>query len=184
MNFYIFDKLFDDTTIIIHFKREIYIVDDFRVNALLKINIIKFEKTVFDFEFRIFTLRNCDNLQTFMNIVFKNHRIIRVVRFVIFVIISSHICMTIFIKIRDNRLSKNRDYNFDFKQNFQILKSKFFFFNHIINVQIIVIQIRNVNNKSYILFKNIKINMLRNYEKKKMLQCVIEKSSFNCRIIA
>ena len=61
-DFYIFDKLFDDTSIIIHFKREIHIVDDFRINVLLKINIINFEKIVFDFELHVFILRNCDDL--------------------------------------------------------------------------------------------------------------------------
>ena len=166
LNFYILEKLFDDSTIIAHFRREIHIVDDFRVNVLLEVNIINFEKVVFDFDFRIITLRDCDDLQTSMNIVFKNFRIIRVVRSIDFLIISIHICMTVLVKIRECNLSKDRDYNFEFKQNFQVLNSEKNFFNHITDVQIIVVQIRNVNNKSYILFKNVKINMLRNYEEK------------------
>ena len=127
LNFYIFEKLFDNFAVITHFRREIYIVDDFRINVLLKINIVNFEKVVFDFDFRMITLRNRDDLQTSMNIVFKNHRIIRVVRSIDFIIISIHICMTVFVKIRECNLSKNRDYNFEFKQNFQILNSNSFF---------------------------------------------------------
>ena len=85
------------------------------------------------------TLRDCDDLQTSINIVFKNHRIIRVVRSIDFIIISTHICMTVLVKIRECSLSKNRDYSFEFKQNFQILNSKENFFNHITNAQIIVV---------------------------------------------
>ena len=131
LNFYILEKLSDDSTIITHFRREIHIVDDFRINVLLKINIVNFEKVVFDFDFRMITLRNRDDLQTSMNIVFKNHRIIRVVRSIDFIIISIHTCMTVLVKIRECNLSKNRDYNFEFKQNFQALNSERNFFNHI-----------------------------------------------------
>ena len=166
LDFYISDKLFDETSVIAHFRRKIHIVDDFRINALLEVDIIKFEKAVLDFEFRVFILRGCDGLQVTMNIVFKSHRITRVVRFAILVIISPHICMTVSIKIRGNSLSKDRDYSFESKQNFQALGSEGGFFNHVTNAHIVVVQVRNASNKAYILFKNVKIGMLRNYEEK------------------
>ena len=174
LNFYVSDKLFDDSSIIIYFKREIHIVDDFRINVLLKVNIINFEKITLNLNNRTFSLFDCDNFQTSLDIIFKNHRIIRAVRSIILITISSHIYMTIFIKIRDNNLFENRDYSFESKQDFQILNSKNEFFNHITNVNVFVVQIQNVSNKSYFLFKNAKVNMLRDYERKKLLQCVIE----------
>ena len=139
LNFYVFDKLFDDSSIIIHFKREIHIIDDFRVNVLLEINIINFEKIILNLNNCTFILFDCDDFQTSFDIVFKDHRIIRAVRSITLISISSYICMTIFVKIRDNSLFEDRDYNFESKQDFQTLNSKNEFFNHITNVNVFVV---------------------------------------------
>ena len=52
------------------------------------------------------------------------------------------------------------------------------FFQHIVDLQIIVVQIRNIIDRSIIILKNKKIERLQNYEKK-LFFCFFRRSSFN-----
>ena len=47
----------------------------------------------------------------------------------------------------------------------RMLKSKKKYFVHVTNSNLIVVQIRNTSSKSYIIFKNFKIEHLRNFDK-------------------
>ena len=73
--------------------------------------------------------------------------------------------MTIFIKYKNNVLFTNRDYNFSFKF-FEALSVKSKFFAHIMFVNVVAIQIKNALNTFFVIFKNMRINDLYNYEKK------------------
>ena len=101
-----------------------------------------------------------------MKMTIKNQRIVRAIRSIDKITIFLHICLIVFVKIRDNNLSTNKNYNFEFKQNFQQLKFENDFFNHIIDAHFVVVQIRNVINVFVILSKHAKLDMLRNFEKK------------------
>ena len=165
-DFYIVDTLSNQSSIIVHFRREIHLMNDLKVHALLDVDILKFEQIIFDMNKRIITFFACSNLIAFMKLIFKSQRIVRTIRLIDKIIISSHTCLIVFVKIRDQNLSTNRDYNFESKQNFQQLKFENDFFNHIIDAHLVVVQIRNVINVLIILFKHAKIDILRDFEKK------------------
>ena len=95
----------------------------------------------------------------------QKKRVDRIMRITILTIILLFTTMSILIKFRKRFISINKDYNFYF-----ILNVRFKFngdvFAYIINVNIIFVQIRNAIDKLCVLFKNIKIKRLRNYNKK------------------
>ena len=72
--------------------------------------------------------------------------------------------MTIFVKYKNNVLLTNRNYNFLFKF-FKTLNVENKFFVYIVSVNIIAIQIKNVLNIFFVVFKNMRIKNLHNYEK-------------------
>ena len=61
-------------------------------------------------------------------------------------------------------------FNFDVKNDV---------FIHIIDVNISIIQIRNVTSKIVIIFRHVKLKRIINYEKKKLLFDIVRKRSFN-----
>ena len=80
VNFYISKKLFDENETITLFKQKIYIVDNFRVNMLLKSNIFDFEKIVVDMKNKFVNFLFCERISAFINITIKKRRIIRTMR--------------------------------------------------------------------------------------------------------
>ena len=165
-DFYVVDTLSNQSSIIVHFRREIHLMNDLKVHALLDVDILEFEQVILDMSKRTITFFACNNLTVFMKLIFKNQRIVRAIKLIDKIIISSHTCLVVSVKIRDQNLSTDRDYNFESKQNFQQLELENDFFNHIIDVHFAVVQIRNVINVSIILSKHAKIDMLRDFEKK------------------
>ena len=165
-DFYVIDTLSNQSSIIIHFRREIHLMNDLRAHALLDVDILEFEQIIFDMSKRTITFFACSDLTVLMKLIFKNQRIVQTIILIDKIIISSHICLIVSVKIRDQSLSTNKDYNFESKQNFQQLEFEDDFFNHIIDVHFVVVQIRNVINVSIILFKHAKIDILRDFEKK------------------
>ena len=111
LNFYVFDILSNQSSIIIHFRREIYLIDDLKTHALFNVDILKSKKVIFDINKRIIIFFVCNNLTIFMKLTFKDQRIVRTIKSINKIIISFHICLTILVKIRDNDLSTNKDYN-------------------------------------------------------------------------
>ena len=141
-------------------------MNNLRTHALFDVDILKFEQIILDMSKRIITFFVCNDLIALMKLILKSQRIVRTIRSVDKITISSHTCLVVFVKIRDQSLSTNKNYNFESKQNFQQLKFENDFFNHIIDVHLAVVQIRNVINVSIILSKHAKIDMLRDFEKK------------------
>ena len=72
--------------------------------------------------------------------------------------------MTIFVKYKINVLFTNCDYNFSFKF-FEALSAKNKSFAYIMFINVVAIQIKNASNTSFVVFKNMKINDLHDYEK-------------------
>ena len=100
---------------------------------------------------------------------FNNHSkktlVHRLIRTVFQTVISVEAIMTISIKLKKTKLFKNWNYNFFSKNNRQ-LDSEKKNFAHIIHVKIKTVQIKNVSNKLFIISKNFKIDLFRDYTKK------------------
>ena len=82
-------------------------------------------------------INSCD-VTTKLHVIFRDKRMNRIVKFLKQLIIFSHIHMTVFVKIREQTLSTNRDYFFHSLENSR-LKTKNDFFVYIIDVNFIVV---------------------------------------------
>ena len=127
INFYILKKLLNENKVIVHFKREIYIVNNFRVNILFKTNIFELKKVVIDIKQKFISFLFYKNILIFINIIVKKRRIFRILKSVAQFIIFVYFCIFVFVKIKKNNLLIDRNYFFYFKQNFKNFDLKFFF---------------------------------------------------------
>ena len=163
LNFYIDDKLADDTKIIVHFKKKVHIVDDFRAKLFINNNIFEFESISIHLKRRELIINNYE-ITTLVFIKTQNDRIKKIIRSHKQVIVSTHAIMTIFVKYKNNILFTNRNYNFSFK-TFKTLNAENEFFVYIMSVNVVAIQMKNASNTSFVIFKNMKINDLHDYKK-------------------
>ena len=159
LDFYIFEKTSNDIEIIVHFKREMHVINDFRVNVLLKTNILNSKSIIINMNRKFIIFLACENIFVFLNIISKKTRIIRFVKSTIQFIIFVNFCIVVSIKTKNDKLFVDRDYFFHSKKDFRDLKSKKDFFNHITNANFNAIQMKNIFNQFYIFFKNVKIDM-------------------------
>ena len=164
LNFYVFDVAKDDKLVTTHFQREIHLVDQLSTKILIDVDIMMPEQMILNAERQKLTIKNC-GVTADLNMKIKNFRIDRVIRALQQTIISLNTQMTISIKIRDKQISNDRDYSF---MSFDESRLKFAeeFFQHIVDSQIVVVQVRNIIDKPIIISKNKKIGRLQNYEKK------------------
>ena len=163
LNFYIDDKLVDDTKIIVHFKKKVHIVDDLRVKLFINNDIFEFELISIHLKWREFIINNCE-ITVFVFIKARSDRIERIIRNRKQVIVSTHAIMTILIKYKSSVLFTNCDYNFSFKFS-EALNAKNEFFAHIVFINVVAIQMKNASNTFFVIFKNMKVNDLHDYEK-------------------
>ena len=150
----------------IKITREIHFVNDLRVNMLIDINIQIVEKIIIDILQRKFILFNCSKFFIFIDVFNVDKRVKRIIKNKQIVSLSSISITNMLIQIRNNLfLSKKRDYMFHSKTffNFDVESDVFI---RIIDVNISMIQIRNVTSKIVIIFRHVKLKRIMNYEKK------------------
>ena len=97
LNFYINDKFVDDIKIIIYFKREMYIVNDFRVKLFINNNIFEFKSISIYLRRRELIINNY-KIIIFMFIKAQNDWIKKIIWNRKQVIVSMHTIMTILLK--------------------------------------------------------------------------------------
>ena len=78
LNFYIDDKFVDDTKIIIHFKREMHIVNDFRVKLFINNNIFESKSISIYLKQRELIINNCE-IMIFVFIKIWNNQIEKII---------------------------------------------------------------------------------------------------------
>ena len=100
-DFYVVDTLSNQSSIIAHFRREIHLVNDLKAHALFDVDILKFEQIILDMNKRIITFFVCNNLIALMKLIFKSQRVVRTIKSINKITISSHTCLVVFVKIRD-----------------------------------------------------------------------------------
>ena len=73
--------------------------------------------------------------------------------------------MTIPIRVKNKKISTNKNYNF-FSKLDSTLKSKKRFFAHVTGSDLIAVQVKNTSAKPYVIPKNFKLDHLRDFEEK------------------
>ena len=160
-----FDHDFNDF-VITHIIKKIYLINELRVNILINMNIQKIENIKINVSKRRFKIHNCARFSIAKIVVDVDKRVDRLIRIKKIIFLLFHLIINMLIQIRDNFcLSIDKNYIFHSKINLE-LKSKNNVYFHHVNVNIFMIQIRNIINKTYIISRHIKLNYVLDYEKK------------------
>ena len=162
IDFYVFKMTIVDTFVKTHFIREIHLIDNLSTKIFIEINVITSKEMIIDVDKQTVTINSCD-VTAKLHVIFRDRRVNRIVKFLKQLIIFSHIHMIVFVKIREQTLSTNRDYFFHSLEDNR-LKAENDFFVHIIDVNFIVVHIRNSTNQSIIISRNFKLNKLNDYD--------------------
>ena len=144
LNFYIQKKKVDDTTITTHFKRKVHIINEFKIELFIEINIMNSKIISIDSTNKRMTIKNCDIVASF-NVTSKKKRVNRIMRIIVFIIISFFTTMSISMKFRERVISIDKNYSFHFTSNVRFDFDDDFY-AAIVDVNIVVVQIRNVTN--------------------------------------
>ena len=164
--FEIFDKFVDDELIMISFTRHVYIVDNLKIKMLMNNDIFDSKKMIIDLNKQQMTIDNCKNIITSLKIINRDTSIKRIIKINDVIKISIHSIIMISFKFRDKiDLSNDKNFIFVFKRVDRLNVENDIMF-HIVDVYIVVIQIRNLNSNNVYLFKNIKLKVIQKYEKK------------------
>ena len=133
---------------------------------LININIQIVEKIIIDISQRKFILFNYLKFFIFIDVFNVDKHVKQIIKNKQIVLLSSMSIINVSIQIRNNSfLLKKGDYMFYSKTffNFDVESDVFI---HIIDVNMSIIQIRNVTSKIVIIFRHVKLKSIMNYEKK------------------
>ena len=122
--------------------------------------------TIINISQRKFILFNYSNFFIFINVFNVDKRVKRIIKNKQIISLSLMLIINVSIQMRNNSfLSKKRDYMFYSKVffNFDVENDVFIY---IIDVNMSIIQIRNVTSKIVIIFRYVKLKRIMNYEKK------------------
>ena len=146
--------------------KEIHLINELRINILININIQKSKSMIILISKRYFDINNCVKFIIIINIVDVKKRVNRLIRIKKVISLSFYFVTHVLIQIRDNvYLSIDKNYIFYSKINLELkLKNNVYF--HIVNVNISIIQIRNIIDETYIVSRHVKLNHVLDYEKK------------------
>ena len=70
-------KQIDDQFVVVHFRREIHVINNLKIKLLLKINVMSSKRIIIDLNQRQFFIKNCQNLTIKLKIIVKNNVKIR-----------------------------------------------------------------------------------------------------------
>ena len=163
----IVNDIFDERLIIDKLRRQIYVVDELKINMLLKFDILSFEKIMINYHREVLILHYYRKMIVTMTVILIKQKVNRMMRVFIKIIVSIHFNIMIFVRLRNHDLSKERDYMFLFYQQFSNrFKIKENVFSHIIDVNMCAVQVNNIFETLIIINKNFRLNIVHDYEKK------------------
>ena len=155
-----------------------HLINELRINMLINMNIQEIESIKINISKCQLKIDNCVKFSIAINVVDVNKRVDRLIRIKKIVFLSFYSIINVFIQIRDNFcLLIDKNYIFHSKIKFE-LKSKNDVYFYIVDINISIIQIRNVIDETYIVSRYVKLNRVLDY-KKKILYSNVEKRSFD-----
>jgi hypothetical protein len=175
LDFFVLDRVRDqqEASVAAHFTAEMHLVDNLKVNVLIEIDVMSSKQMIIDCGKKLLMISTCNDFETDVCISRKSQMTDRVVRAIVKTMISSESIVTIPIRIRERNLSKNRDYSFFSKSQRQLsLESEFF--NHVMRLKMIEMQVRNIAKISFVILKNFEIDSLHDYREKETYHATFE----------
>ena len=161
LNIYILKRIQNRQTIA-HIRREVYVIEKFKVNLLIEINIMTSKRIMIYLSEKQLIIDNYKRLTANLQIATKNAKKVRRVIVVEFrIMISSHTIERISIHKIRKKLS-NRDYLFEL----ELLSA----YAHVANVAISAIYVQNDAVESRVIFTRAKFNHLVEFKKQSYFQ--------------
>lgn len=161
MNFCIFDTI-KKTRLLTHLKAEIYLIENLKVNILLRIDVLISKKKILNFERGKIIIFTCKEFEIDVITIRKFEKIIKLMRSSNKIIILIDVIISVSIYIKKITFSNNINYIFFFKIQLT-LNLKGDFFAHVIEFKLIIVQIRNISKNFYVMFKNFRMSKLCDY---------------------
>ena len=139
-----------------HIQRKIYIVNNFKIQIFIKIDIFESKCIRIDINDQKLFIKNCDNLIVDINIKIKNNiDVYRAIRNQKKIIILSNSFFKIFVKMRISLLLLNKNYFF----KFNLIK----IYVYIVDVHISFVYIKNNIKSKKIIFRYFNLNIVVKY---------------------
>jgi hypothetical protein len=160
LDFY-FREHVNDKSKITHIRKKFHLVNDLQINILIEMNIISSKKCILNFKTTNMMFSFCDNIEILITIVSIEQSVKRSILATKKTIVFFHIDMIVFIKIREKSLS-TRDYIFNSIEEI-LLDLEDELFSHIMTNNSVKMQIKNISNQAYVIFKNYKIEKMNDY---------------------
>ena len=179
ISFFIRKKLSNDLNHLIKFIMKIHLIDDFKTNILIDINVMKTQRMNLLFVNNILVIDACKNLRISIDTIIKaNSNIRRTIQAQHVIIIFSHFTIEIAVIYQRidkqyDRLSNDRDYFFEFQCSKQVqLNENDDVFAHIINASMFKILARNITNQTIELFRYCRLNTMIDYKQVNCYQLI------------
>lgn len=176
MNLYILETI-KKARILTHFTTKIHLMNNLKINILLKIDVLTSKKMILNFEQSKMTIFTCKEFVIDIITIRKIEKINKLMRASNKIIISINVIISISMHVK-NFISTRIDYSFFSKIQFT-LNSKNEFFAHVIESNLITVQMRNAFHKTFIISKNLKMSKFQNYIENDF--CIMR--SKNCYLI-
>ena len=161
------DDTLNEKSVVDKLRRQIHIIDDLKINMFIEFDILDSKKMMLNYVIEQLTIGSCKEMKIFMKIIFKRNKINKVVRVYDVTVMPSHLNIMIFIRFRDkSEFFKNRDLMFMPAELSDRLDLDDDVLNHIIDVNMCVVQVNNISDKSIIIIKNSRLNIVQKYEEK------------------
>jgi len=90
----------------------VHVVDDFKTNFLIKLDIINFKQMIIDYKREMLYINNCREMQILITITFIKDKIKRIVRVFSKIVVLASSNTMIFIRLCDKKFSKKRNLMF------------------------------------------------------------------------
>jgi hypothetical protein len=149
---------------IVKLTRQTHVVDNLRVKFLMSMNILDSEKIVLNISRRRMILILCENLKVIIHITSKlKSRINRIILVEHLVIISAKSVVSISIKMKESLF--DRDFLFQSVSRELNLESFDEVMIHLMNANMIAMQVCNFTNKSVMISRKARLDRLIEYEK-------------------
>lgn len=175
VTFYVNETLSSFKSVVISIIREVYLVNNLKINMLIDIDILVSERMILNMNLITLFIKSCKNLTIIINVMIrKNSNSKRTVRVKDRISISSHSQTNISILVRQqDQLSNDRDlifescYDRDFDQSDDL-------YAHVVNVSLSFVQIRNAINRLVTVQRYAKLRKIVKFSKK---ECFLVDSS-------
>lgn len=129
---------------------------------------MKLKQIIVNYKRKLLIIDSCKNITISITIISTKNRIKRVVRAYQAIILLSYSTIIISIYFRDSiELLVERNLIFILLHNIKRFKSKSNILSYIINANIYVIQVNNIFEYIVIIARNLRLNIMQDYKKKR-----------------